>query len=176
MHLFLVRSASIRLSKKLTSGDRNLANAILSWSNNHCKMFWNSCSQHTLFKKTLLFSRFLKAFYKKSFPTPVGWFYFLLHIAVTITYCKSLTSDVGGWAKFYNAEKHSKNWPQIRGSALDGHLTPLILIVSVIIVGLMTGWPGEFVKKSPKQNVAQPMFFVIIKTSSMPSKKEAKNV
>jgi hypothetical protein len=28
--------------------------------------------------------------------TPVGWFYFLLHITITIINCNSLISDVGG--------------------------------------------------------------------------------
>jgi hypothetical protein len=30
------------------------------------------------------------------FSTPVGWFYFLLHITITIINCNSSTSDVGG--------------------------------------------------------------------------------
>jgi hypothetical protein len=37
---------------------------------------------------------FLFLFFK--FSTPVGWFYFLLHITITIINCNSSTSDVGG--------------------------------------------------------------------------------
>jgi hypothetical protein len=33
---------------------------------------------------------------KKKFSTPVGWFYFLLHITITIINCNSSTSNVGG--------------------------------------------------------------------------------
>jgi hypothetical protein len=34
--------------------------------------------------------------FKKKFSTPSWWFYFLLHIAITIINCNSSTSNVGG--------------------------------------------------------------------------------
>jgi hypothetical protein len=40
----------------------------------------STCRVHTFFK----------------FSTPMGWFYFLLHITIKIINCNSTTSDVGG--------------------------------------------------------------------------------
>jgi hypothetical protein len=58
----------------------------------------------TWFSTPLMFSPMSTTIYvptqqgilKEKFSTPLGWFYFLLYISITITNCNSSTSDVGG--------------------------------------------------------------------------------
>jgi hypothetical protein len=55
--------------------------------------FLSSASEMSGYQNVVI--RLNLSFFKK-FSTPVGWFYFLLHITITIINCNSSTSDVGG--------------------------------------------------------------------------------
>jgi hypothetical protein len=60
----------------------------------HCVAlkFFSELEKNELKDKTVASPMTLYPF----FSTPVGWFYFLLHVTITIINCNSSTSDVGG--------------------------------------------------------------------------------
>jgi hypothetical protein len=67
------------------------------------------------------------------FSTPVGWFYFLLHITITIINCNSSTSDVGCPSPLgYDPQVPpyaSKTLPSSSGITSMSHHSRLLLVV-----------------------------------------------